>query len=56
MDKDALVSTTMATAMVTNSEEAVVMMVMDEEAVVSRGCVFVGDGRAGGRVPTIFIV
>jgi hypothetical protein len=53
-DEDALVATAMATAtaMVTDVEEAIVKMVVDEEAVVSGGCVLVG---GGGRVPTIFI-
>jgi hypothetical protein len=42
MDKDALVATAMAKAMVIDAEEAVVTMSMDEEDVVSGGCVLVG--------------
>jgi hypothetical protein len=37
MDEDALVATAMATAMVTDAEEAVAKTAMDEEAVVRGG-------------------
>jgi hypothetical protein len=46
-DEDALV----ATAMVTDEEEAVTTMVMDREAMVRGGCVLVLVGWAGGSPP-----